>query len=40
MNIERLKEIVGESFVITDRSRMQSYLSDETVATIRPPTGR
>jgi glycolate oxidase len=36
MDIKKLQDIVGESFVVTDRERMQTYLFDETVVTARP----
>ena len=34
--IEHLENIVGKSFVVTDRRRMESYLVDETAEPVRP----
>lgn len=34
--VERLKDIVGSNWVITDRERMLDYLTDETAPGIRP----
>jgi len=34
--IESLENIVGKSYVITDRKRMESYLVDETAEPVRP----
>jgi glycolate oxidase len=36
MDIKKLQQIVGADYVITDRDHMQSYLTDETVITVRP----
>ena len=36
INIEKLREIVGEDWVITKREQMESYLVDETASAIRP----
>ena len=36
MDIKKLQEIVGINHVITDRERMQTYLLDESVITVRP----
>jgi glycolate oxidase len=34
--IKSLKEIVGEKFVITERDKIQDYLVDETVESLKP----
>jgi glycolate oxidase len=34
--IEKLKSIVGEAYVITERQKMLNYLADESPASIRP----
>jgi len=34
--IEELKNIVGENYVVTERERMESYLTDETAEPVRP----
>jgi glycolate oxidase len=36
MDIKKLQDIVGPNHVVTDRERMQTYLYDETVVTLRP----
>ncbi len=36
MNIARLREIVGNDWVITSRDQMKSYLIDETAPAVRP----
>jgi glycolate oxidase len=36
INAQRLREIVGEDWVITKREQMESYLVDETALAIRP----
>ena len=36
MNVEKLREIVGEDWVITKRDQMESYLVDETALAVRP----
>ncbi len=35
-NVTRLREIVGEDWVITRREQMESYLVDETALAVRP----
>ena len=34
--LQALEEVVGESYVLTDRDTIQDYLQDETAETIRP----
>lgn len=34
--LQSLEKIVGESYVVTDRSKIQDYLQDETAETMRP----
>jgi glycolate oxidase len=36
MLVEKLKDIAGNQWVITDRERMIDYLTDETAATVKP----
>lgn len=36
MNIEKLRKIVGEDWVITKREQMENYLVDETALAVRP----
>jgi glycolate oxidase len=34
--LQALEEVVGESYVLTDRGKIQDYLQDETAETMRP----
>ena len=36
INIERLRKIVGEDWIITRRDQMAGYLVDETALAVRP----
>jgi len=36
MNLEKLREIVGEDWVVTKREQMESYLVDATAVPVRP----
>ena len=40
VDINKLREIVGENAVITDRARMQDYLTDESLPAVRPEPAR